>query len=580
MWKAFMRKLIWLPILAMNFFLSTNLVAGKRNIQTGLPYTDRELLDIIMKKDDVSDSRTSLFHDIGFQEAAELFFEDLGGVADIVLSAYDNHFRLIVFNHPDKLNLNEIKGTYSIRIHPFYRGAPMKEHFVRHKVRANREGIIDEVIAVNDFYNTGVVHYAVILSYNREVRAPVEIRRFHLVMAAIPVHLSREFLVAQMKDDRSLAAMGLPSVKEEQWKGEKSLKDHITRMPENVLVLDMSELHGAPMGLLPKAAFHFLQENSFEAESAGLCLVVVPEAQEVARGQLPDSCILTSTSRYQTVFKQLVLGLQNDSWKVVQKRYAEFTDIPDLDALYPDFVFSKLYLEGNAVRHYAPSLFVEAQQDEYIQFSLGNRAHFQQAQLYVTPAIMNQGFHFASGEYTKVRVSKGRFSLPFLIKNMPIPSWHYLVDIRLSSAQKAENVRCSLVVLNPQNIDHVCVVQFAASSNLSPKGALAQRANTVLVCEPDKYCPLVVIHPAGSQALREFLPSDAIFLTEEDAAALPHNTFANMSGELWYETLPPIECPALALFAKKPVSSGAVVRLGRGVKPVLPSASDDDGIDL
>lgn len=426
MWCTVIRRMVWLSVLAVSCVLSSGLIAGKRNPQTGMPYTDAELLEIMMNKEDDSCPGRNLFDRIGFLEATELFFTDLGGVADIVISAYDNDFRLVVLNYPEKMNLNNLKGTYSISIHPLYREALMTGSFARHGIHANDEGIIDEVIAVNDFYKKGVAHYTVSLAYDHGVKASVEIRRFHLVIAAISRDRNRDFLADQMKDDRSLDSIGLLPTKEDAWRAGRALKEHVDNMLKSILVLDMADLDEVSIGLLPKKAFHFLQENRFQAESAGFCLVVIPENLELARGQVPGSCIVTSISRYKSVFAQLVIGLQSDDWEVVHKMYAEFTDMPELDTFYPEFVFSKLYLEENTVRYYAPPLFVEPQYAQHVEFHKSGGFHPDQAQLYITPMILNQGFHFASGEYTKVRVHEGWFSLPFPIKNMPVQSWHYL----------------------------------------------------------------------------------------------------------------------------------------------------------
>lgn len=152
------------------------------------------------------------------------------------------------------------------------------------------------------------------------------------------------------------------------------------------------------------------------------------------------------------------------------------------------------------------------------------------------------------------------------------------VEVHLSSGQKAADIRCSLVVLDPQKIDHISVVRFTRTSDVSPKGALVERANTMPICEPGKYCPLIVVHPSSFQPPRGFLPSGAILLSEDDAAALPHDTFAHMDGELWYERPSSVELQAMVSFSKRQVTPASAARLGVEVKPVLPSESCDDGI--
>lgn len=162
-------SLRFIPLLVLSacFFLSLDALAVKINPQTNQPYLDTELLDLLRLG--VGGEATLVVKKRGLGitslDAMENLFDELNGVDDIVISAYDNDVRLVVLNPWARMSLSEMKLTYQIAIQPCRDGICVKGKFQRENIKADVVGVIDEVVAVNDFYEEGIVHYTVTLSY-------------------------------------------------------------------------------------------------------------------------------------------------------------------------------------------------------------------------------------------------------------------------------------------------------------------------------------------------------------------------------------------------------------------------------
>lgn len=360
-----------------------------------------------------------------------------------------------------------------------------------------------------------------------------------------------------------------------EWKASEKLKKHAAQMSKKVLILDMAKIKGLEAGVLPQSALHFLQRNNAEVGQAGISLIILPDCEEVISKQFPRNALLVKHKYYQPIYEQFFANLEDkEGWRVAKKEYEQSLDQTVLEKGCSPFAFTKKFFDNDeAARSYTSSVFVKYPFTDTHRFSLEGWVPADRAQVYITPLVSGQGFHFASGEYYDIKVDNQMLTLPLTVQDLPIKSWHYRVDIHVSGPQGQEDIRYSLIALEPDKIDHLSVVHFSSRDSYGPGAPLLKQANKLPVCEGGFYCPLIVVHPSSSTPFRSYLPLHTVMLSVEEAEALPLGIFTGMQGEFWHESLAGEDFEAMNLFAKRVVGAGREDRSRWCSISVIPTAT-------
>lgn len=559
-------------VLALCFLVSLNAVAVKINPQTGLPYLDAELLEIISAREackvyPVIDRISSL-------GAMELLLGNLAGVSDTVISAHDEYFRFIAFNHKDGIALNQLGGLFSVAVHPVQDGVRTRGAFRVRGMRPNNSGALDALIRLDDFYVPGVVHYTIVLSHESLGQTPVEVRRFHLVITALSEERSTQLIKAQCRTAETLRKLNLQYY-DQRGSGENGF-ERVRHLRKSIFIANMTELEELPDRSLSQNAFHFLRTHQKTALDAGLSLIVVPDDLDIAREQIPYHYIFVRKGRYESVFQDLIYDLENkDQWIVSTAVYEKQHNESDLETNTEPFVFTREWLNSDdVVRIHAPPLFVHSSEKQPLYIPLpAQLTAVRKIKVALTPILPSWGAHFAASEYYEVECEGDYLKLPVSLEEIPVQSWYYLIDIHLFNGHTSKNIRYNMVVLDKSCISHIAAFNFEAITEFSPGAPLIEQVNKQSICLVNGYCPLLVITPNTFKVYRGYFPSHAVFMSKEQVQKLHTSTFAGIKGEFWSARNSMTSFKTTASFVRRSVSSPKSIPKRKQLTP--PDESDE-----
>ena len=464
------------------------------------------------------------------------FFDALIGVKDTVISAYEKNYRLIVANPPWRKNLRDMNLTFRVAIYPYKEKTRVRGIFEKRGIRVNPYGVLDEVIPISEFYESDIVHYTVALSYETLFNNAVEIKRFHLTLSATPEKRIREFKDGEEILKKALLDSIVLSKSAKNWQPSEQLREDAENMNRYVLVSDFSDVEVSTTNHFPSKSLQFFQAHQDITEKAGICLMITADGKPPRDIRIPHYYTVISLWRYQTLYEPLLEALQElDSWDIHSCKFDPNVPYRGVGlSVISSYVFTKYALESpEIIRTLARPQFFFRNLDHTLQLYMENQGGIDKAQVYLTPLVEGTGFVYPMGEQYEPLAQEEKLKIPLSIKEFPVSSWHYRVDVHTRRGGHPEYIRFSMAVLDSDNIHRITVVQFPENNDRGVHQNLLERANQYSYCEEGKYCPLLIINPPSGISGSNLLPSRAVILSREEAENLPTDMFTGMQGVIW-----------------------------------------------
>ncbi|WP_196221370.1 hypothetical protein, partial [Sansalvadorimonas verongulae] len=224
--------------------------------------------------------------------------------------------------------------TYRLNIHPFEEGTLQRGVFKREDIRADSEGKIRETIRVVDFYEAGSVDYTVVLSSESSSGTPVEIKRFHLRIAALKESQARQF-----RGESGVERTGSDTP----WlEGEH----------KKAIIIDLSDIPMTDGAVVEQDKFQaFLRSMAHKTLKSGINLLVTPDDKTIEGLKALKDCVIVSKERYRSTIQPILQGLnEQEDWALGIINYDLFdSQLSDTDLVKLAPPFSKASMDDDTI---------------------------------------------------------------------------------------------------------------------------------------------------------------------------------------------------------------------------------------